>query len=145
MSRMTHYACVAIFSLSVLLAGNRAARSEPPMNSPVYELRVYVCEPGKLEALNDRFRNHTLRLFEKHGMENVAYWTPTDGDAAENTLIYVLKHASREAAEASWKAFRNDSEWRRVAAESEEKHGKILAQPPQSTFMKVTDYSPTTP
>jgi hypothetical protein len=136
---------VALTCLSVLLLCEQTAYPDPPMSTPVYELRIYVCEPGKLDALNERFRNHTLKLFEKHGMENVAYWTPTDGEAAGNTLIYVLKHASREAADASWKAFRDDPEWQRVAAESQKKHGKILAQPPQSTFMKVTDYSPTKP
>jgi hypothetical protein len=110
--------------------------------APVYELRVYTCEPGKLEALHTRFRNHTLGIFEKHGMKNVAYWVPLEGPTAENTLIYILEHASREAAEASWAAFRADPEWQEVARQSEQEHGKILAKAPEATFLAATDYSP---
>ena len=106
----------------------------------VYELRVYTCEPGKLEALNSRFENHTMRLFEKHGMKNIAYWTPTD--ESDNRLIYIIRHESRDAAKKSWDAFRNDSEWKEVAKASREAHGKILAKGPESTYMSVTDYSP---
>ncbi|SFI81145.1 NIPSNAP family protein [Planctomicrobium piriforme] len=115
----------------------RAADAEP-----VYELRVYTCEPGKLPALEERFRDHTMRLFEKHGMKNLAYWEPLDGPEAETTLIYILEHASRDAATKSWAAFRADPEWKQVAAASEQNHGKILAKPPTATFMAKTDYSP---
>jgi len=109
---------------------------------PVYELRIYNCEPGKLSALNERFRNHTLKLFERHGMKNVAYFVPTEGAEADSQLIYLLEHASREAAEASWKGFRNDPEWKQVAAESQQAHGKILSSAPTSIFLTRTDYSP---
>ncbi len=108
----------------------------------VYELRIYTCEPGKLDCLNERFQNHTMRLFEKHGMENIAYWVPTDEPLSQNTLIYIVKHKSREAADKSWEGFRNDPEWKAVAAEWQEKYGKVLAQAPESTFMALTDYSP---
>ncbi|MBX3438602.1 MAG: NIPSNAP family protein [Planctomycetaceae bacterium] len=111
-------------------------------DSPVYELRIYKCEPGKLPALNERFRNHTLRLFEKHGMENVAYWIPTDEPQSTDTLIYVLRHASRDVAKQSWKAFLEDPEWQAVAKASQEKDGKILAGPPISVYMAPTDFSP---
>src|SRR5712664_1116428 len=74
----------------------------------VYELRVYHCLEGKLPDLLKRFREHTTKLFERHGMKNLAYWTPLDEPAKSNTLIYVLAHASREAAAASWKAFQAD-------------------------------------
>lgn len=109
----------------------------------VYELRIYTCEPGKLDALNTRFREHTLRLFEKHGIENVAYWTPIAGAEADPRLVYVIKHRSREAANDSWKAFREDPEWKAVAQASQEAHGKILAKAPESIYMAATDYSPT--
>jgi len=111
---------------------------------PVYELRVYTCEPGKLDALHARFREHTTKLFEKHGMKNIAYFVPADGPTTETTLIYLLEHASREAAEASWTAFRDDPVWKQVAAQSQQEHGKILATAPEATFLTAVDYSPPT-
>lgn len=107
----------------------------------VYELRTYTTNEGKLDALNARFRDHTVKLFEKHGMESVGYWVPTDGEKSKNTLIYVLKHKSREAAAASFKAFGADPEWKKVAKESQ-MDGKILAKSPESVFMDTADYSP---
>jgi hypothetical protein len=109
--------------------------------APVYELRIYTCEPGRLEALHKRFREHTTKLFEKHGMKNVAYWTPTDEPRSKDTLIYIVQHESREAAKKSWDAFRADPEWMRVREESE-RDGKILAKPPEAVYMTATDYSP---
>ena len=106
----------------------------------VFELRTYTTNEGKLDNLNARFRDHTVNLFNKHGMESVGYWVPTDGPKAKNTLIYVLKHESREAAKASWRAFIADPEWKKVAAESQ-KDGRILAKAPESVYMDATDYS----
>lgn len=127
-----------MLAVTVLALFSHSARAA---EGPVYELRVYTCEPGKLDALNARFREHTLRLFEKHGMKNVAYWSPSEGPLAETTLVYILEHKSREAAQASWDAFRADPEWKAVAAQSAKDHGKILANPPEATYMKATDYS----
>jgi hypothetical protein len=125
--------------VSVSGAGDTAAAlAEDP---PVYELRIYTCEPGRLDALHKRFREHTVKLFEKHGMTNVAYWTPTDEPRSKDTLIYVLGHKSREAAKASWAAFRADPEWARVR-EASEQDGKILAKAPEAWYMAATDYSP---
>ncbi len=108
----------------------------------VYELRTYVCNEGRLPALLARFRDHTCRLFEKHGMKNVGYWVPIkEEDGANTTLIYILEHASREAAKASFAAFGQDPEWQ-AARKASEEAGKILARPPESVFMKTTDYSP---
>ena len=109
---------------------------------PVAASRIYTCEPGKLDALHARFRDHTMRIFAKHGIENVAYWTPVEGPTSENTLVYLLKHKSRDAARASWDAFRNDPEWKDVAAASRKAHGKILAKAPEATYLELTDYSP---
>ncbi|HMD44229.1 MAG TPA: NIPSNAP family protein [Candidatus Acidoferrum sp.] len=106
----------------------------------VYELRMYQTYPGKLPDLLTRFREHTMKLFEKHGMKNIAYWTPVDEPKKSNMLIYVLQHASREAATASWKAFQEDPEWIRVRDKSEE-NGKIVEKL-ESTFMVLTDFSP---
>ncbi len=110
----------------------------------VYEFRIYTCEPGKLEACNERFRDHTTKLFEKHGMKNIAYWEASEGPTAGNTLYYIIHHASRDAAKASWAAFQADPEWQAVRKASEEKHGKILAKAPESIYMTETDYSPPT-
>jgi hypothetical protein len=110
---------------------------ENKVNSRVYELRTYTTEPGRLPALHKRFKDHTIKLFEKHGMKNGMYWVPTEED---NKLIYILEHESREAAEKSWNAFRNDPEWKKVAAASET-DGKIVAKVDR-VFMKVVDYSP---
>jgi hypothetical protein len=107
----------------------------------VYEMRTYITNPGKLDDLNERFRNHTVRLFSKHGIESVGYWVPTDGEKSKNTLIYVIKHKNREAAQKSWKAFGSDPAWKKVARESQV-DGKILAQKPDSVYMNITDYSP---
>jgi hypothetical protein len=115
-------------------------------SAKVYELRIYTANEGKLPALDARFRDHTLRFFEKHGMENVFYSTVTegtaaDGETAKNLIVYILAHQSREAAAASWQAFLADPEWRAVAAQSEE-NGRLLAKAPVSIFMTPTEFSP---
>ena len=125
-------------ALALMLGSTAAALSAA--ENPIYELRVYTCEPGKLELLHARFRDHTCKLFEKHGMKNIAYWQPVEGDTASNTLIYVLEHASRDAATQSWAAFRSDPEWMAIKAETEQE-GKFLTKPVESTFMALTDYS----
>lgn len=109
-------------------------------SSTVYELRVYHTYEGKLDDLLKRFREHTMRIFKKHGMKNVAYWLPTDEPLKGKTLIYILEHPSREAATANWEAFRNDPEWQSVQKKSEE-NGKLVEKV-DSTFMKLTDFSP---
>ena len=117
--------------------GNSVAK-----DSRVFEMRTYHAAPGKLEALQARFRNHTLKLFEKHGMTNIGYWVPVDqktGEPNGNTLVYILAFPSLEARQKSWDAFRNDPEWNRVRAESEV-NGKILEKI-DSVFLKATDYS----
>ena len=105
----------------------------------VYEMRVYYANPGKLDALNARFRDHTTKLFEKHGMENVGYWVTTEGPEAGQVLVYILAYPSKEAKDATWKGFRNDPEWKKAREESE-KDGKIV-QKVESTILKATDYS----
>ncbi|HEU0009057.1 MAG TPA: NIPSNAP family protein [Verrucomicrobiae bacterium] len=111
-----------------------------------FELRIYKCEPGRLPNLHERFRNHTVKLFSRHGMTNFGYWTPMDpAQGADDTLIYILAHKSREAAAASFKAFREDPDWVAVRKASEEKAGGSLTVKDgvTSVFMKPTDYSPT--
>jgi len=106
----------------------------------VYELRTYTAPDGKLPLLQKRFRDHTLRIFEKHGMKNVGYWVPQDTPAKDNTLIYVISHASRDAAKKSWADFAADPEWKKVSAESQV-DGPIVSKV-LSVYMDATDYSP---
>jgi len=105
--------------------------------SRVFELRTYTTNEGKLDALQARFRDHTTRIFQKHGMTNVGYWVPED---RPNTLIYIISHASRDAAKKNWEGFRADPEWQKVSKESE-MSGKIVAKV-ESVYMDATDYSP---
>jgi hypothetical protein len=111
----------------------------------VFELRTYTATAGKLDDLNARFRNHTCKLFEKHGMTNVGYWTPVKGQkGADNTLLYILAHKSVDAAKKSWEAFRNDPDWIAAKKASEEKAGGSLTEKDgvKSVYLKATDYSP---
>lgn len=134
-----------LFTLTfAALAVVGAARAQSPSlvkTEKVYELRTYHANPGKLEDLHKRFREHTIEIFARHGMKVVSFWGPTDAKTgAENTLIYVLEFPSREAAAASWKAFREDPEWQKVSKASEE-NGKLVEKV-DSVFMKATDYAP---
>ena len=110
------------------------------MGQRVFELRTYTTNEGKLDALHARFRDHTMGFFEKHGMTNIGYWTPQDSPLSQNTLIYIVAHRNREAAQKSWDAFRQDPEWEKVAAESNAQ-GQIV-EGVESVFVDATDYSP---
>jgi hypothetical protein len=114
--------------------GNAMAAS-----TTVYELRIYHVNPGKLESLVARFRDHTDKLFAKHGIKSVAYWTALDEPTKSNTFFYILEHPSREAAAANWKAFQDDPDWKAVKAKSEE-NGKLVDHI-DSTFLTLTDFS----
>src|SRR6266700_1514018 len=120
-----------VAALSVLAA-------DKPRETRCYELRTYYAAPGKLDALNARFRNHTMRIFEKHGMANIGYWMPVDNP--DNKLIYILAFPNREAARQSWKEFGSDPDWQKVVKESEA-NGKLVAKV-EPIFLTATDYSP---
>jgi hypothetical protein len=111
----------------------------------VFELRTYTTTPGNLERLHARFRDHTISLFEKHGMTNFAYWAlDTDQKGAADTLVYMLAHKSKEARDASFKAFQNDPDWK-AAKDASEKGVGSLTTPDgvKSVLLQPTDYSPT--
>ena len=135
-----------VFALIVFAAGFTlghvfdAGMTANAQGQKVFELRTYTALEGRLPNLLARFRDDTMRIFENHGMHNVGYWVPQDTPASENTLIYVLAHDSREAAEKSWGAFREDPEWQRVAEESQ-LDGRIVSNV-ESVFMEATDFSP---
>jgi len=128
---------------ALLAAGTLGAAPAPdaPAGGRVFELRTYTAAPGKLDALNARFRDHTIAIFKKHGMEVVGFWEPVDKEAgAGEKLVYMLAHASRAAAEASWKAFREDPEWVKVKADSEV--NGALTTKIESVYLAGTGYSP---
>jgi hypothetical protein len=106
----------------------------------VYELRIYHAMEGKLDALLARFRDHTIAIFDRHGLKLVGFWTPTDEPLKGRTLIYILKHPSRAEATANWKAFHDDPEWVKVSTASEV-NGKLVEKV-DSTYMSLTDFSP---
>jgi hypothetical protein len=122
------------------LASAQDKTGSMPSVTTVYELRIYHAYEGKLDDLLGRFRDHTMKLFEKHGIKNIAYWTPTDEPLKGKTLVYILEHPSREAATANWKAFGSDPEWQSVKDKSEA-NGKLVEKI-DSTFMVMTDFSP---
>jgi NIPSNAP len=133
------FAIVGVVMVSVMAqsGGNSVAR-----DSRVFEMRTYHAAPGKLEDLQARFRTHTVKLFEKHGMTNVGYWVPVaekTGQPSGNTLVYLLAYPSFDARTKSWDGFRNDPAWTTARDESE-KNGKLVEKV-DSVFLKATDYS----
>jgi len=133
-------ACLLIASAVLGYSVMTSTPAHGASSGHVFELRTYTATPGNLDKLQARFRDHTLRIFKKHGMTNVGYWIPQDEPRHSNTLIYVLQHDSREAAAKSWNDFRADPEWQKVSKESEI-NGKIVEKV-ESVFMDPADYSP---
>jgi hypothetical protein len=114
--------------------------NDPTGEAPVFEMRIYRCNAGKLKNLDARFRDHTIRIFKRYGIQSVASWHPSDEPASQDTLIYILRHNSRDAAKTSWKSFGADEEWSKVAKESQQ-DGRFLRERPESIYLKATDYS----
>ena len=133
------FACVIVFGVLAVLRLNAAEQGKKPASSGgrYFEMRTYHANPGKMDALNKRFREHTNRLFVKHGIDLVGYWEPVD---RKDTLIYILAYPNKEARDASWKAFQSDPDWVKAKAESE-KDG-VLVNKVDQVFMTPTDYSP---
>jgi NIPSNAP len=138
-----------VMSLAILSAASFASRAADEKkekadakkaDSRVFELRTYYAAPGKLKALEARFRDHTIKLFEKHGMTVVGFWTELKPKEGEEKLIYILAYPSKDAADKSWKDFGGDSDWKKVKEESE-KDGKLVNKL-ESVYMNPTDYSP---
>jgi len=140
MDRRTLLQHVSAAPLIALVPGVPKADPQGSPSATVYELRVYHANEGKLDDLLRRFRDHTMKLFEKHGIKNIAYWVPTDEPLKGRTLIYIIAHPSREAAAANWKAFQDDPEWQTVRNKSEE-NGKLVEKI-DSTYMTLTEFSP---
>jgi len=122
------------------LMGKLKKEDAMPESTVVYELRIYHAVPGKLDTLVARFRDNTMRIFTKHGMKSVAYWTALDEPVKSSTFFYILEHPSRDAATANWKTFQDDPEWKSVKEKSEA-NGKLVEKI-DSTFLTLTDFSP---
>ena len=132
---------LSIASISLIVGlGAGIFYSTSAQNQKVFELRTYQATPGNLGNLHARFRDHTMRIFRKHGMEIVGFWSPTSEEERDDILVYLLAHDSQDAADASWQAFGADPEWASVAEESN-KNGQILAGV-ERKYMVATDYSP---
>ncbi len=123
---------------SALVLAASGILSAAEKETPVYELRTYYAAPGRLDDLNARFRDHTLALFEKHGLTSIGYWTPLDN--TDNVLIYLLVFPSREAREKAWKEFSADPQWQEAKKQSEA-NGKLVTKV-ESVQLEATDYSP---
>jgi hypothetical protein len=124
---------IVVTGLVALSAGPAGAA-----DTRCFEMRIYYAAPGKLDALNTRFREHTCKLFEKHGMVNIGYWLPMTN--TENKLVYLLAYPNREAREKSWKEFGADPDWQ-AAAKASEKDGRLVTKA-DSIFLAATDFSP---
>jgi hypothetical protein len=133
-----------LVGLVVLGTSGYAVSGGKKVDNRVFEIRTYYANPGKMEALENRFRNHTNKLFEKHGMTIVGFWTPISGPdgkkAAENKLVYILAYPSVEAAKKSWDSFKSDPDW--VAAKKASEVDGVLVGKVDSEYLKATDYSP---
>jgi hypothetical protein len=142
----THKSVVIVGATFIFLAGLTAGSllttgiAHAQAGKHVYELRTYTAPDGKLGELHARFRDHTIGIFNRHGMKSVIYLAPQDAPDSANTLIYVLEHPSREAAKKAWADFQADPEWQKVNTESQV-NGRIVSKV-VSVFADPTDYSP---
>ena len=136
------YFCSLVVTLMLTVLPTTAQEKLEPKKADtrVFEMRTYYAAPGKMKDLHARFRDHTNKLFEKHGMALIGFWSPTDEKGADEKMVYILAHASKEAAEKSWKAFQADPVWMKAKEESE-KNGKLVAKV-EVLWLNPTDYSP---
>ncbi|HEX3150900.1 MAG TPA: NIPSNAP family protein [Gemmataceae bacterium] len=131
-----------LLGLTTLLMFTQTAPADEPKpaaDTRVFEMRTYYAQPGKMAALHARFRDHTCKLFEKHGMTIIGFWSPIDKKQSEEVMVYILAYPSKEAADKAWKAFREDPDWMKAKAESE-KDGPLVKEA-KSQFLSPTDYS----
>ena len=125
------------FLIVGMLAFGGAIFGQSTRESRCFELRTYTVATGKFEALHRRFQDHAIPLFKKHGITVIGFWVPTD---QPNTLMYMLGHATCDAAPASWKAFFDDPAWI-AARDTSEKDGPLVTKV-EKVFMNPTEYSP---
>jgi heme-degrading monooxygenase HmoA len=133
-SHILSFLCGGLAVLGVTMVSQSSAQSP----NHVYELRTYTAPPGKLDALEARFRDHTEAIFKRHGLHAIGYWVPVDNK--DNHFIYIVEHKSKEDATKNWAAFQADEEWKKVRAASEA-NGPLTTKPPESVYMNPTDFS----
>jgi len=139
---MTSWAKLLLAGFGLAAIGAIAAAEKPAgkKDTRVFEMRTYYAAPGKMTALHARFRDHTCKLFEKHGMTIIGFWVPTKPEDAEQKMVYILAFPSKDAADKAWKDFQNDPDWKKAKAESE-KDGTLVTKVDR-VFLNPTDYSP---
>jgi NIPSNAP len=144
LSLMTILCCFSVLAIAQASSPVQPTISPSPSlakDSRCYEIRTYIAAPGKLEELHARFRNHTMKIFKRHGIEVVGFWGPTDKEkGSDNTLIYVLVFPNREARDRAWKNFGADPEW--LAARKESETNGRLTEKVESVILMSTDYAP---
>jgi NIPSNAP len=137
MKRSTFVKLVVLAGVAVF-ANKPSTATAAEASSRCYELRIYYAADGKLNELNKRFKDHTVGLFKRHGMTNLAYWMPLENQ--QRRLIYLLSYPDLAARNASWEAFKADPEWSRVQSASEAA-GKLVERV-ESRMLTATDFSP---
>ncbi|HEV8059791.1 MAG TPA: NIPSNAP family protein [Gemmataceae bacterium] len=130
---------VGMLAVGAMCLAVKPVQGDKKVDNRVFEMRTYYAAPGKMADLHARFRDHTCKLFEKHGMTIIGFWSPSDPQEAEKKLFYILAFPSKEAKEKAWKEFQADPDWKAAKAESE-KNGTLVTKV-ESVLMNPTDYS----
>ena len=133
------YVLCFLCGAAVMLGFSKLRASDAGSPHRVYELRLYHVNEGKMDALRDRFGDHTDAIFKRHNMKSIGYWQPEDAPSSKNLFVYILQHPSRQEAEKNWAAFQADPEWQKVKAESEA-HGALVDHIDRY-FMDPTSFS----
>jgi hypothetical protein len=136
---MLKYVLTTLVGLFLVSPSFAQPAPQSHVNARVFELRTYTANPGRLDDLHARFRDHTIRLLEKHGATSLGYWVPADN--TENKLVFLLSYPSHSARQQTWSTLAADPEWLRVKRSSEIREGKLVDRI-ESTFLTATDYSP---
>ncbi len=130
---------VGMLAVGAMCLTVKPVQGDKKVDNRVFEMRTYYAAPGKMADLHARFRDHTCKLFEKHGMTIIGFWSPSDPQEAEKKLFYILAFPSKEAKEKAWKEFQADPDWKAAKSESE-KNGTLVTKV-ESVLMNPTDYS----
>jgi hypothetical protein len=134
--------CLVLLAFFAGLAINQQAVIEAQGMTKVYELRTYTTNEGKLQNLLARFGGGETDLFVKHGMTSVGYWVPDDPELSQNTMVYMLAHANRDAAADSWKKFGADPAWKAMSKSSQVDGQILMKGGVKSMFLNPTNFSP---
>ena len=139
---MLKWRILAIVGFTFGIVGSGWALAEQQRAaSQVYELRVYTTLPGKRPALEDRFRYHTSKMFERAGMTNVGYWNAATGDNAEETFIYLLAYPSREARDQMWEELGTYEDFQEIIIAVERDDERKLIENIEARILEPTSYS----